>query len=113
ANSGAGTILKISPAGVVSTFASGFAPGALSGLALSPSGDLYAANNVTCVISKIAADGTVTVFASGLSSPTDILFDSAGNLLVANAGDGTIKKITSGGAVTTFATLSGATPVGL
>ncbi|MFT3744637.1 MAG: hypothetical protein QM785_10140 [Pyrinomonadaceae bacterium] len=48
-------------------------------------------------------DGTLTVFASGLDTPSGIAFDKAGNLLVADSGSHTIKSIDEKGNVTTIA----------
>jgi YVTN family beta-propeller protein len=112
-NSGTGSILKISPLGAVSTFATGFNTGAPAGLAVSSTGEVFVADNLHGTISKIASNGTITPFVSGLNKPNDILFDAAGNLLVADSGDGTIKKVTPAGAVSTYATLSGLAPFGL
>jgi streptogramin lyase len=70
------TIRKITPAGVVTTFAG--SPG-LTG----------------------TTDGTGT--AARFLNPTGIAMDGAGNFFVADAGNGTIRKITPAGVVTTLA----------
>lgn len=112
ANSGTGSILKVSPLGAVSTFATGFTSPV--GLAMSISGELYVADGTQGTISKVSSSGSVSSFASGLNHPNDIVLDGAGNLLVANSGDGTIKKITAAGQVSTFCSLgTGAAPFGL
>ena len=71
------TIRKITPAGVVSTFAGGAGvPGSTDG-----------------------TTGSVARF----RTPTGLGIDSAGNLYVSDRGNGTVRKITPAGAVSTFA----------
>ena len=72
--------------------------------------DLYVSNYLSAVgntsIDKIAADGTVSTFATGLRNPNGLAFDQSGNLYVGDYLGGTsstIKKITPGGVVSTFA----------
>ena len=123
------TIRKITPAGVVSTFAGspgqtgemdGTGPAARftapSGVRVDSAGNLFVADWAT--IRKITPDGTVTTVAgsAGLtgsadglgsaarfSAPSDVAVDSAGNLFVADARNQTVRKITPDGAVTTWA----------
>ena len=60
-------------------------------------------------IFKFSWDGGQSIFASGLTDPLDVAFDSAGNLYVVDydrsglRGDAAIFKITPNGARTTFA----------
>jgi len=75
ADYGNNLIRKITPAGVVSTFASSGNQG------------------------RIDATGTLASF----SRPTGITADNAGNLFVADAGNNKIRKITQAGVVSTFA----------
>lgn len=79
------SILKISPAGSVSTFATGVIPG---GLAFDSNGILYAIDTGTGNIYKYTPTGTRTTFATGLSGPTSLAFDRTGNLFVTVAGNG-------------------------
>ena len=84
---GNGTVSKVTPAGVVSTFASGF--NGPDGLAFDAAGNLYVANddaNFNGIVSKVTPAGVVSTFASGFNSPEGLAFDAAGNLYVANNG---------------------------
>jgi hypothetical protein len=65
---------------------------------------LYAANAGSNSIDKISSTGVVSTFATGLSNPTALVFDSSGNLFEADAGSNSINKISSTGVVSTFAT---------
>ncbi len=131
-----GTIRKITPAGVVSTFAgqSGALPGSadgvgtnatfdnIRGIAADNSGNVYVADSDNQTIRKISPAGVVTTFAgvvgkSGSSdgigttarfnNPTGLAVDSSGNLYVADTNNGTIRKITPNGVVSTLAGLAG------
>jgi len=53
------------------------------GLALSPEGLLYVAQEYAGSVSEVAENGTITTYASGFSSPEGIAFDTNGNLYVA------------------------------
>ena len=98
---------KVTPAGVVSTFASGFSdPNAL---AFDAAGNLYVANgdNSDSTVDKVTPAGVVSTFASGFDNPDALAFD-AGNLYVANYFGNTVSKVTPAGVVSTFASgLSG------
>ena len=75
-------------------------------------GDLYEADFSSNTILKFTADGATSTFASGLSGPYGLAFDSSGNLFQADYNSGTIFKFASDGTKSTFA--SGLnTPVGL
>ena len=121
-------IRKITPAGVVTTFAGSGASGSddgigtsatfsgLRGLTIDSSGNLFVCDSNK--IRKITPAGVVTTFAGGASSytdatgtnagfsgPFDITIDNANNLYVADYynGGNTIRKITPSAVVTTFA----------
>jgi len=94
-----GRILKFTPSGTVSTFASGF--GNPQGLAFDGKGNLYVANQISGTISKITPAGVVSTFASGLSSPTGLAFAGNGNLYVACGNK--VSTVTPAGVVSTFA----------
>ena len=63
----------------------------------------YVANGGDGTIKVVTSGGVVSNYATGLSTPRGLAFDSAGDLFVANNGDSTIRKILPGGIVTTFA----------
>src|ERR1035438_8594198 len=84
--------------------------------ASAPAQNLFVANlgahQSGTTITEITPGGAQSTFASGLSSPEKLAFDSAGDLFEADTGSGNIYKFTSGGVQSTFATgLS--IPVGL
>jgi streptogramin lyase len=135
ADFGNSTIRKITPAGVVSTWA-GLAvyPGStdaigndarFSGpkdLAVDPAGNVYVADMYNSTIRKITPAGAVSTLAGlavtsgsedGLGSaarfsfPSGVALDSAGNIYVADSNNYTIRKITPAGAVSTLAGLAG------
>ena len=103
--SDSGTVKRIDPAGVVSTFASGF--GNAYGIAIDGSGNLYVANQSGSTISKVTPGGTVSTFASGIPNPQGLAVDSVGNLFVCTTGGGQIVMVTPGGAVSNLVALPG------
>lgn len=131
ADSGAHTVRKVTPAGVVTTLAgsagvAGSADGTGTaaqfnlpqGIAVDFSSNVYVSDSGNSTIRKITPGGVVTTFAGaagqlgatdGLGSaarfrnPGGIIADVTGNLYVADFGNSTIRKITPGGAVSTIA----------
>ncbi len=97
ANYGGGTISKVTPAGVVSTFASGLYD--TGGLAFDAAGNLYVADNLDVAdstIAKVTPSGAVSTFASsGINGPFGLAFNASGSLFVANLGNSTITEITA------------------
>lgn len=94
-----GSVLKVSPTGVVSVFAnSGFH--LAYGLAIDHAGNIYVSNYNSNTIEKFAPNGAdLGVFASaGVHSPHGMIFDAAGNLYVANNATQTIEKFSPIGA---------------
>ena len=67
-------------------------------------GDLYEADFASGNIFKFTPAGAKTTFATGLSSPAGLAFDSVGNLFVTNDSGNSITRITLSGKKSTFAT---------
>jgi len=79
-----------------SIVASGFdAPG---GIAASASGNIYASNTTTSVVTEFPAGGGAPVnIGSGFSTPYGLAVDVSGNVYVADYGNNAIKKVPVGG----------------
>ena len=125
------TIRKITPSGIVSTFAgsanrTGSVDGSGAaarfnepvGVAADSAGNIYVADSVNSTIRKITPDGMVSTFAgmpgmvgsddgaggnARFAGPEGVATDSAGNVYVADSYNCTIRKITPNGTVSTFA----------
>ncbi|HEV3299447.1 MAG TPA: NHL repeat-containing protein [Planctomycetaceae bacterium] len=114
ANNGTNTaatayIEKFTPAGVGSIFANSGLNGP-SQLAFDRAGDLYAANFNNGTVEEFTPGGVGSQFASGLTDPIGLAFNSSGNLFVAQGGygapgTGTIDEFTPGGVESFFSTL--------
>ena len=129
-DSQAHNVRKITPAGVVSTFAgsgifssvdgTGTAASfrAPSGIVIDSAGNLFVADAVADVIRKITPAGVVTTFAgttdvagnadgtgttASFNDPFGLAIDASGNLFVADAQNNKIRKITTAGVVTSYA----------
>jgi len=135
ADSSNNRIRKVSPAGVVTTFAGSgnatFAEGTGTnasfrnpqGVAIDSSGNLYVADANNNRIRKITSDGVVTTLAgngnatfsdgtgtnASFNSPFSVSVDSSGNVYVADYSNNRIRKITPTGVVTTLAGSGNAT----
>jgi sugar lactone lactonase YvrE len=117
------TILKISPGGTQSVFATGFpANFFFEDLAIDNAGDVFAdaANlndsNLASTIFKITPAGTQSTFGSVPGQCLGIAFDPAGNLYASDNVDGIIYKFTPDGTRTAFiggATFTSVAPLGL
>ena len=122
-------IRKITPSGVVTTFAGSGTAGSVDGtgtaasfnspwgIAIDSNDNLFIGDYANSLIRKITPAGVVTTFAGGgtsgsadgtgtaasFSGPTGLSFDSDGNLFVLEWSGHKIRKITPAGVVTTFA----------
>ena len=122
-------ILKITPAGTLSTLAGSGASGNANGtgtaasfsypdsVAVDASGNVYVADTNNHMIRKISPSGEVTTLAGSTTqgstnatgnlasfrSPSGITTDASGNVYVADGGNNMIRKITPTGVVTTVA----------
>ena len=95
-------VFKVTPEGEVSVFATGLF--GASGNAFDSQGNLLQSNIAANSISKIAPDGTVTLFSNiGFASPVGIIIDENDNLYICNCEKNTIRKITPNGVSTQFA----------
>ncbi|MBL9214710.1 MAG: immunoglobulin domain-containing protein [Opitutaceae bacterium] len=131
ADNGNFVVRKITPAGVVSTFAgaagfSGTADGAgaaarfdgLVGIAVDAAGNLYVADTGNHTVRKVTPEGVVTTLAgsprepgsadgTGAAArfflPTGVAVDGAGMVFVADRGNHLIRKIAPDGSVSTVA----------
>ena len=89
ASNGTGTVIKITPGGGQSTYATGL--NGAYGLAFDSSGNLYVANEGIGTVTEIPpGGGTGSTFATGLVNPTGLAFDSSGNLYIGDAGNNTV-----------------------
>ena len=95
----ASTVVRITPAGAVSTVftePSSYGFTQLFGVALDSHGGLFVADATHSLIFEISPSGSVSTFAGpdqGLVGPTGLVFDGADNLYVSNANINTVTKI--------------------
>lgn len=113
-------IRKVTPQGIVSTFAgdgkigssNGLGTAASfsspSGLAIDASGNLYVGDQGNNMIRKITPQGLVSTVAGGgplpaFNQPCGVALDAAGNIYVGDTGNNRIRKIATDGTITTVA----------
>ncbi len=111
-------IRKISPTGMVTTFAGSGSVGGIdgagtvasfnspSGVAVDASGNVYVADAGNKKIRKISPTGIVSTFVGlgkGLNIPMGVAVDASGNVYVADYGNNKIRKVTPSGVVSTLA----------
>jgi sugar lactone lactonase YvrE len=115
ADAGNNSVRKITPAGVVSTLASGFSwP---SGIAVDGAGTIYVSDSSHDVISIISPSGSVSVLAGTTGAPGNqdgtgstarfnfpqgLTLDASGNVYVADMNNNAVRKISPNGVVTTL-----------
>jgi hypothetical protein len=135
AAAGSHIVQKITPAGVVTTFAgqagvNGSSDGSSSatfnhptGVAVDGAGNVYVADTNNNEVRKVTAAGVVSTLAgvagitgsadgtgtaASFNGPSGVAVDATGNLYVSDTLNHTIRKVTSAGAVTTIAGVAGA-----
>ena len=101
ANFGNNTVSQVTPAGVVSTYASGLTDPL--GLAFDAAGNLFVADSFGNTVSQVTPAGVVNTFATGFNDPRGLAFDAGGNLYVTNYQGNTVSQVTPAGVVSTFA----------
>jgi sugar lactone lactonase YvrE len=113
ADSGNNLIRKITPAGVVNTFAGSGTQGSTDGtgvaasfnnpfgVAVDSSGNVYVADEYNNLVRKITSGGVVTTFASGFFYPTGVAVDASGNIYVADSVNQIVWEFNSSGSVIT------------
>lgn len=133
ADTGNNRIRKVTPDGVIGTIAGNgvFGGGGdggpaieaslaieyPTGIAISPSGDLYFADSLNAVIRRISPAGVISKFAEAGSpgvgnEPTAVALDGAGNVFFTDPASARVRKVTPAGIDTVFVKgLNG--PVGL
>jgi YVTN family beta-propeller protein len=113
----AATLIELTPQDVPRTVA-GNVLASPTFMALDRAGNLLVANSGSRIVSKIAPDGSASVFVPrglGVEDPAGMAFDAGGTLFLADAETKTIVTVAADGTVTPFIDLSaeGAVPEGL
>lgn len=105
-------IRKITPAGVVTTLATGLSRP--KGMVVDSSGNVYVANNGGNNVLLINASGVVSTYATGFNAPSGLARDSKGNLYVVNHNGNTISFVATpvGAASAVVSTYAGSGTLG-
>lgn len=94
-------VFKITPGGVVSSFASGL--NGASGNDFDAEGNLFQSSIAGGFVSKISPTGSVSQHASGFQGPVGVVVGDQGELFVCNCSNNTISRVSPDGIVSTFA----------
>ena len=111
-----GTILKVTPTGLASTFVVAGRLNGVYGISSDAQGNIYVAEHGTASVHKISPSGVTSLLAGGIPgnrdgngsaaqfgpSPFGLVSDSRGNIYVADDGNDRIRRITPNGDVTTL-----------
>ncbi|MXV52036.1 T9SS type B sorting domain-containing protein [Pedobacter sp. HMF7647] len=118
-------IRKITPDGVVATFAGSQASGFTNGprqsarfntptaVAVDAGQNIYISDASNGAVRKITPDGMVSTLATGLSFPRELRADATGNIYVAEQNGYSIKRISPNGSVSTVVPYGLTGPIGL
>jgi hypothetical protein len=104
----------------ITTFSTNPSFAMLTGLALGPSGNLYAADAAACVVWKFDSVGTASIVAGVtlncgyngdnikattalLNSPWGVAFDATGNLYIADGSNNRVRQVNTAGTISTVA----------
>jgi len=102
ADDGANTLWRVTPAGVVSSYATGLSGGPFA-VAIDAAGNVIVGNN-NGLIQRVAPGGTITNLGNaGTSLIGGVAVDGAGNYIISSF-NGTIYRMTPAGALSTVAT---------
>lgn len=103
ANSGADNVIKVTPTGQTSVYASGFQNP--QDVKFDASGNLFVSSSGDNTIYVVAPSGTVSIYARGgvAVNPQGMKYDSAGNLWIAN-NDGSLRVLSHTGESSIVAT---------
>jgi len=107
ANSESGSVLKITPQGAASVFASGFGLGSISALAVDSQGNIYVStgnldDSAGNMVYKLTPKGQISVFASLSFFPEALACDAQGNLFIGEPIGGKVVRITPTGEESTL-----------
>lgn len=97
-------VVRISPGGTMTDYATNFPSNAyLMGMAFDQSGNLFVVDMIAG-IHKVLPDGSVSLWATGMSYPRDVAFNSSGQLFaVGGYNPMTMYSLASNGTATLFA----------